>query len=51
MVQIELTNEEIQFLFNVLDQLNLKGMKPKQLVLTIMIKLFESTQPNSENDA
>ena len=48
MIHINLTPQEIQFLFSLLDQSNIRGIQSKQLVLMIMVKLFEAAQPSTE---
>jgi hypothetical protein len=47
---IELTNEEIEFLYSLLDQVNVSGMKQKFLLLGIMEKLAEVADEKTEKN-
>jgi len=45
-----LTPQEINFLYQLLDQVNLRGEEQKRMVLTIMSKLRQVTQPEEKED-
>lgn len=45
---MELTGKEKQFLYDLLDQVSVRGLEQKQIALTIMVKLAEEIQKETK---
>ena len=43
-MKLELSNEEAQFLYDLLDQVSIKGVQGKAAVLTIMSRIMSAAQ-------
>ena len=48
-MSIELTPEEAQALYQILDQVSVRGVQAKAVVVAIMAKIEEAAKPKEEN--